>query len=270
MQLQYSIINLILPNNKTDIHLRRALAHHLHLDTVRAKHSEHGCQHVRTPGHVSDERQYRPSVMQLHLGEGAQVLDKCLDILLVLLFVQRDRDRNFGRGEHVHAHLVLLEVGEYRAEESIRAEHLKGVDIHQRYAALARDRRDHPLGIAHFIDHAPWRRWIVRVLNPHGNVRLQCWLHCDGMQYLRAEVGEFGGLLVGYLGYGDGGFDETGVGGKDAVDVLPDLDLVDLEGSADGGGSEVGSSAAEGCYSTFGVVPNKASYHCNHIGIDPT
>mmetsp|Transcript_18689 Transcript_18689/g.33656 ORF Transcript_18689/g.33656 Transcript_18689/m.33656 type:complete len:271 (+) Transcript_18689:149-961(+) len=270
MQLQYSIINLILPNNKTDIHLRCTLAHHLHLDPVHAKHSEHGRQHVRTPGHVSDERQYRPSVMQLHLSEGAQVLDERFNILLVLLFVQGDRDGNLGRGEHVHAHLVLLEVGEYRAEESVRAEHLERVDIHQRYAALARDGCDHPVGIAHLIDHASWCRWIVRILNPHGNVRLQCRLHGDGMQHLRAEVGEFGGLLVRYLGYGDGGFDETGVGGEDAVDVLPDLDFVDLEGGADGGCGEVGSSASEGCYSTFGVVPNKSSYHCNHIGIDPT
>ena len=46
MQFQNRLINLILPHNKTNIHLRCTLTHHLHLYPMSAKGSKYRRQYI--------------------------------------------------------------------------------------------------------------------------------------------------------------------------------------------------------------------------------
>ena len=72
------------------------------------------------------------------------------------------------------------------------------------------------------------------------------------MEDFGAEVGEFGGFVVGDFGDGLGFRDEARVGGFDAVDVGPDDGFGGIERGAEDCGGVVGAAAAERGLDAFG------------------
>ena len=60
---------------------------------------------------------------------------------------------------------------------------------------------------------------------------------------LRSEVRQLGGFLEVEATYGSRSIDDTGVVVVHAIDIRPDLDLVDLEGGADERGGIVATPA---------------------------
>ncbi len=82
-----------------------------------------------------------------------------------------------------------------------------------------------------------------------------------GMQNLRAEVGEFGGLVEADDFDAAGFRTDSGVGGEDAVDVGPDFDAVGAEAGAEDGGGKIGAAAADGGRDAGAIGADESAHH---------
>mmetsp|Transcript_30615 Transcript_30615/g.89453 ORF Transcript_30615/g.89453 Transcript_30615/m.89453 type:complete len:334 (-) Transcript_30615:257-1258(-) len=119
-----------------------------------------------------------------------------------------------------------------------------------------------------FADDTALRAGIVRVLNSNGNAAFHGRLHRNGMEDLRPEVGQLSRFLVRYGLDGDGVVHETRVGGKDTVNVFPDLHLIQTTRGTNSGGTKIRATTAEGSNAPLGILTDEASNNGNHIGIN--
>jgi hypothetical protein len=92
------------------------------------------------------------------------------------------------------------------------------------------------------VDDGPAAR---RVLDPDGDARSDDLLHRERMDDLAAIVGELGGLVGGDDRDETSGRDLARVGGEDAVDFFPDLELGGFKTDGDEGGTEVGVASTD-------------------------
>src|ERR1019366_169851 len=159
-----------------------------------------------------------------------QFREKCfvqaLDYVGDFVFFDHERQVDFRGALGDHANLFVGELAENQGCNSGR--------VAQILADQADDGLEDVLALRGAgSDARAFAGGVARVQHVDGNIFLDGGQHRRGVQDLRAEVGEFGGLVEAddfnpaRLGT------DSGIGGEDAVDVGPDLDAVGTQASAD-------------------------------------
>lgn len=147
-----------------------------------------------------------------------------------------DGRRALGRVERGH------EAGRARAEEAVAERRVRGEGLQ----VVGED------------DGAGTTR-VHDVLDADGDAGADDLLHGKGVNDLGAVEGQLSSLGGRDAGQQRGGGDLARVGGEDAVDLLPDLQLPGLDADCDQGGAEIGVAAADGVEQAAGDVAEEAS-----------
>mmetsp|Transcript_19303 Transcript_19303/g.60139 ORF Transcript_19303/g.60139 Transcript_19303/m.60139 type:complete len:329 (+) Transcript_19303:178-1164(+) len=273
VQRAHRLLLALLGHDERDVHLGRSLRHHLNLDAQPRHHREDDGHHRARALDIGDERDDRMPARHAHVGAEREVTHDGVELMRALcesialelwqlnLLVERERDGNLGRGDHVDGELVRLEGLEDLREEAILAEHARRRDVNHLHARLGRDRRDERLLGLLPRDERALRGRVVRVHHAHRDVDAHRRLHRDRVQDLRAKVGKFLRLLKRHKRHGLGGGAAARVGGEDAVHVLPHLHLVEPGRRAEERRGQIGAAAAEGRDAALAVLADEAGDH---------
>lgn len=244
--------------------------------TKRRKHLARNTNHVlHLSAHQTEDRK---TVQNAHVAAVAQVLDRRVKIgHLGVAHVHGDRDVHLGRGDQIHRDLVLVEDGEEPRQESVRDRPLVGVDVddgdlvldgHGRgtlgFGAPGAGRAVGGAGAVGAVllvaleglvgrqkgvglDDGALAARVLDVLDADGDRRrgLDHLVHGQVVDNFGAVEGQLGGLggrdgrdeaRRGHLGW---------VGGEDAVDFLPDLQLVGFQAYGRQRGAQVRVATAD-------------------------
>mmetsp|Transcript_17606 Transcript_17606/g.66978 ORF Transcript_17606/g.66978 Transcript_17606/m.66978 type:complete len:402 (+) Transcript_17606:12-1217(+) len=252
-------LQVVRVNDQGDVDLRGALAEHVHGDSLLAKNTKHDTEHLGGALHIGNQRQDGLVLLQRRPRDALQILQHPRDGFL-LPRVEGQRYRHFARRHHVHRQLVLVEGLEDAGQETILPEHSRADNVDDLHPLLGRDCRAE--GIAHVpgcSDHRPGMSRVVAVLHSHRNTGIHCRHHRDRVQHLGSKVCKLGGLLIGHFLDGDGGCHGPRVGGHDAIDVLPDLDLVQLASFRQDGSGKVAATASQRRDAAVHILADEAS-----------
>lgn len=100
--------------------------------------------------------------------------------------------------------------------------------------------------------------WVHDIFDANGNAGADYLLHGEGMDNLGAVEGQLSGLGGRDGGKQSGGRDLAWVGGEDAIDLLPDLELLGPGTNSYQSGTEIGVSTANGVEQSAGHVAKVA------------
>src|SRR6185437_12443331 len=142
-----------------------------------------------------------------------------------IIRVHGERNRNFAGGNHIHWAFVLIEDFEDLAQVAVSHQHAAGYHVDDTQLFLDRDRFERAFAMWGQRDDAgPLAGGIAAVEHQHGNVLLDGRQNGGRMQYLGAEVGQFGGFFKADHLHTERIRANARIGGHDAVHVRPDFD----------------------------------------------
>mmetsp|Transcript_17818 Transcript_17818/g.44461 ORF Transcript_17818/g.44461 Transcript_17818/m.44461 type:complete len:256 (-) Transcript_17818:342-1109(-) len=90
------------------------------------------------------------------------------------------------------------------------------------------------------------------------------------MENLCPKVGKLGSLLEGDSIERDRMWDNSGIRAQNPIDILPDLDFIQIQGSTNRSRRQIGATASERRDLSVRVVTNKPGDDSNNVGIDAT
>src|SRR5438067_140002 len=249
---------ILLGDNQAQIQQARALADHPDIDPIeRAEDAARDSRRVADV--LADQADDRLAVLH---SDGGKLPQLATDRIQAAGVVDRERHANLRRRDHINRRFVPVEDLEDPAQEAMSHQHAGGLNVDQRDFPLTGDRLHDVAAADRLGDDARAGDFrAARVEDQDRNVLLDRRDHGRGMQHLRAEIGELGGLgerdRLHAVPAGEDGW----VGGEHAVDVGPDLDFLGSYARADDRSGVVGSTAAKRSSDTGFSRGDEASHY---------
>mmetsp|Transcript_101055 Transcript_101055/g.253425 ORF Transcript_101055/g.253425 Transcript_101055/m.253425 type:complete len:319 (-) Transcript_101055:709-1665(-) len=260
-------------DDEGDVDVGGAVRHHLDLHAQFLEGLEGLPEHRARVAPGRDQGEHCHALTDLDLRDAFELLAQAVEIDRLEAAVQRQGDRDLGRGDDVHRDLELVEDLEHVGKEAVLPQHARASDDDHRNVALAAHRGHAAFAavdFGHLSDDAG--AGILRlngIAHADGDLSQPCRQNGSRMHHLGAEGRQLGCLLEGEHAHGPRRGHDARVRGHDAADVFPDLHLRGQKCRPDHCGRKVRAVAAQRRDGALGVLRDVARDNRDVLVIHP-